>query len=256
GVPDTGSLATGASVDVIIRVTVPANVNPGDSDTAKATFTSSNDLTRSKVGKVTTTVPPPGVTVGPRAYFNPQPGDTVSANMQVTNTGGFPDTIDVVASSDLSWPVRLYQADGTTPLSDSNNDGIPDVGLVPGLQAVTIVVQNDVPVDALEDTTERVAVTGTSSLNTSVSGTGYLVVELIPPPNAQWPTLHNDKRRRGEAPSPHVPPMRELWRSGANTVDLWTGPVVSDNILYSTSLDGYLRARDPFTGDVSWEKAF
>lgn len=256
GIPDTGSLATGASVDVIIRVTVPADVLAGDSETARVEFTSSNDLTRSKVGQVTTTVPPPGVNVGPRAYFTPNPGDTVSAAMLVLNTGGFPDTIDVVATSDLGWAVRLYKADGTTPLSDSDADGIPDVGLVAGLQGVTIVVKNDVPADAPEDTTERVSVTGTSSLDESASGTAFLVVELIPPPNDEWPTFHNDKRRHGESPSPHLPPMKELWRSGSQTQHLWAGPVVADNILYSATLDGYLRARNPFTGDVIWEEAF
>ncbi len=254
GIPDTGSLDTNESVDVIIRVTVPADVLPGDSETASVRFTSSNDLTRSKVAEVTTTVPPPGVSVGPRAYFTPNPGDTVRAEMEVRNKGGFPDTIDVVAVSSLDWAVRLYEADGTTPLSDSDGDGIPDVGLVPGLQAVTIVVENDVPADTPEDTLQRVAVTGTSSLNESVNGTAYLVVELIPPPDQQWPTFHNNNRRHGESPSPHEPPISELWRSGSQTLSLWTGPVVADNILYGTSMDGYLRARDPFSGEVLWEK--
>jgi len=68
-IPDTGSLATGASVNVTVKVTVPATVSPGDSELSRVTFTSSNDHSRFKVEKLTTTVPAPGVSIGPRAYF-------------------------------------------------------------------------------------------------------------------------------------------------------------------------------------------
>src|SRR5207245_2645520 len=205
---------------------------------------------------LTTTVPPPGVSVGPRSYFTPHPGETVNATMSVRHTGGFADTIDVSAVSDQSWTVRLYKADGVTPLADTDHDGTPDVGLVPGLQSVSIVVSVVVPANALEDTVQRTAVTGTSSLNTSASGTGLIVIEIVAPPNVQWPTFHNNAKRAGLSPSTHVPPMNELWRTGGHQLHLWTAPVVADNIVYSTTLDGYLRAYDPFTGDVIWEQAF
>jgi len=255
GIPDTGSLATGESATVVIRVTVPANVSPGDVESSVVTFTSSNDVSRSKDALVKTTVPPPGVAIGPRAYFNPQPGDTVTATMNVRNTGGFDDTIDVTATSDKGWTVRLFQADGVTPLNDTDGDGIPDVGLVPGLQSVPIVVEVDVPADAPPDTLQRTAVTGTSSLDPSASGTGFVVIELIAPPNEDWPTFHNNKARHGQSPSPHEPPINRLWSSSPNLLHLWTGPVVADNILFSTTLDGYIRARDPFSGDVLWARA-
>ena len=139
-IPDTGPLNPGKNTTVIVEVTVPAAVNPGDADTAVVRFTSSNDLTRFKESKVTTTVPPPGVAVGPRGYFTPHPGATVNATMNVRNTGGFADTIDMTAVSDQSWTIHLYQADGHTPLADTDGDRIPDVGLVPGLQSASIVV--------------------------------------------------------------------------------------------------------------------
>ena len=256
GIPDTGSLASNASTDVVVRVAVPGSVNPGDADTSIVRFTSNNDATRFKTSALTTTVPPPGVSVGPRSYFTPHPGETVNATMSVRNTGGFADTIDVTAVSDQSWTVRLYKADGVTPLADTDHDGTPDVGLVPGLQSVSIVVSVVVPANALEDTVQRTAVTGTSSLNTSASGTGLIVIEIVAPPNVQWPTFHNNAKRAGLSPSTHVPPMNELWRTGGHQLHLWTAPVVADNIVYSTTLDGYLRAYDPFTGDVIWEQAF
>src|SRR6266571_3031116 len=255
GIPDTGALDPGKNTTVIVEVTVPAVVNPGDADTAVVRFTSSNDLTRYKESKLTTTVPPPGVAVGPRSYFTPVPPATVNASMTVRNTGGLGDTIDMTATSDQGWTVRLYKANGVDRLTDTDGDGIPDVGLVPGLQSVGIVVQVDVPAGTLNDTIQRTSVTGTSSINTTVSGTGVIVVELVPLADAQWPTFHNDKRRHGESPSTHTPPMKELWRTGAHQLAYWSGPVVADNVLYSTTLDGYIRAYDPFTGDVIWEQA-
>ncbi|HEX9341892.1 MAG TPA: PQQ-binding-like beta-propeller repeat protein [Thermoplasmata archaeon] len=256
GIPDTGPLNPGKNTTVIVEVTVPAAVNPGDADTAVVRFTSSNDLTRHKESQLTTTVPPPGVSVGPRGYFTPNPGATVNATMNVRNTGGFADTIDVTAVSDQSWTIHLYKADGVTPLADTDGDGIPDVGLVPGLRSASIVVSVNVPGDAPEDTVQRTAVKGTSSLNTSASGTGLVVIEIVAPPNEAWPTFHNNQKRAGLSPSTHAPPMKELWRTGGHQLQLWTGPVVADNIVYSTTLDGYLRAYDPFTGDVIWEQAF
>ncbi len=256
GIPDTGSLASNTSTDVVVRVAVPGAVNPGDADTSIVRFTSNNDATRFKTSAQTTTVPPPGVSVGPRGYFTPHPGDTVNATLSVRNTGGFADTIDVTAVSDQSWTLHLYKADGVTPLPDTDGDGTPDVGHVPGLQSVSIVVSIVVPANALEDTVQRTAVTGTSSLNTSASGTGLVVIEIVAPPSAQWPTFHNNIKRAGLSPSTHVPPMNELWRTGSHQLHLWTSPVVADNIVYSTTLDGFLRAYDPFTGDVIWEQAF
>src|SRR5205823_1935739 len=91
GIPDTGSLATGASADVVIKVTVPVTVSPGDTELSKATFTSSNDLSRFKAEKLTTTVPLPGVSIEQRAYFPLQPGDTAAAPMDVRNKGGPPE---------------------------------------------------------------------------------------------------------------------------------------------------------------------
>jgi outer membrane protein assembly factor BamB len=257
GIPDTGLLASGGSAGVVVRVTVPGTdtVRPGDAETTLVAFTSSTNPLKSKTSHLTTIVPAPGVAIGPRAYFTPKPGDTVGASMNVSNKGGFDDTIDVIGSSSMGWTVRLYQADGVTPLADTDGDGIPDVGLVPGLSAAAIAFEVDVPAGVPQDTLQVAAIIGTSSLNTNVSGTGFAVIELVAPPDDVWPTFHNNNKRAGVSPSPHDPPMTEHWRSSANTQHLWTGPVVDNGILYSTTLDGYIRARDPWSGDVIWERA-
>lgn len=253
-IPDTGSLATGESARVVATVTVPGTANPGDVEISFVTFTSSNDLSRSKTAKMTTTIPPPGVSVGPRAYFTPTPGDTVSATLSVANTGGFTDTIDITASSDLGWTIRLFEADGTTPLADTDGDSVPDVGAVPGLQSVDIVVEIDVPAGTPEDTVQRASITGTSSLDPLASGSNNVVIEITLPPDVDWPTFHNNLKRQGQSPSPHDPPMTEHWRTGPNTQSIWTGPVVENGVLFSTALDGSIRARNPFSGEVLWER--
>src|SRR5205823_2687036 len=88
----------------VIKVTVPATVNAGDTELSRVTFTSSNDVSRFKVEKLTTTVPLPGVSIGPRAYFPLQPGDTAAAPMDVRNKGGLPDTIELAPTSSTEWP--------------------------------------------------------------------------------------------------------------------------------------------------------
>src|SRR5207247_7004257 len=144
---------------------------------------------------------------------------------------------------------------GPATVTRRQRPGSHAAGLGQGPWTLAIAGQADVPAGTLNDTIQRTSVTGTSSIDTTVSGTGVIVVELVPPADAQWPTFHNDKRRHGESPSTHVPPMKELWRTAGHQLALWTGPVVADNIVYSTTLDGYIRAYDPFTGDVIWEQA-
>src|SRR5439155_225169 len=141
GVPDTGTMATGGKVDVVVTVTVPGNVNPGDSERSLLTFSSSNDVTKSKTARAITTVPPPGVSIGPRAYLPLQPGDVAQVPMTARNTGGFPDTVELAASSHDGWTVTLLDAATLAPPQDSDGDGLVDTGVIPGLTARGIVAE-------------------------------------------------------------------------------------------------------------------
>ena len=72
------------------------------------------------------------------------------------------------------------------------------------------------------------------------------------PPSVEWPTFHNNVPRQGKSPSNFQPPIDLVWKDGPFLLQLWNGPVLSDGILFSAPLDGTLRARDPFTGEILW----
>jgi hypothetical protein len=58
-----------------------------------------------------------------------QAGDTVVFPFTVVNTGELgPDAFDVALSSGSGWPLSVTRADGVTPLSDTNGNGVPDTG--------------------------------------------------------------------------------------------------------------------------------
>jgi len=252
GVPDTGSLPTEGRATIIVRVRVPLTVSGGDRETAVVTFTSSNDLAINKTARVTSYVPPPGVDITPRAYFPVNPGDAVTATMEVHSTGAFPDTIDITAWSDHGWLTGMFQADGVTPLDDTDLDGTPDTGEIPGLGYATIVAQLQVPSDVEMGTVDRTYVVGVSSLNTSANDTNVVVLEYAFPPDAEWPTFHNNNEHKGVSPALFQPPVDPIWTDGPYYANVLTGPVMKDGIVYSTTLDGFIRANDAWTGDLLW----
>ena len=255
GMPDTGALNTWQSADVIARVTVPAGALAGDSAEAMITFTSSTDPTVFKTAVVTTTVPPPGVEIGPSVYMPASAGDVLLGFLNVKNTGGFPDTMDITSSDSAGWNYSLVQSDGVTPLTDTDGDGINDTGELPGLGSVLIGVVVEVPIGAPEGSVERIIVWAVSSLNQSQVDSAAVIAEIAPPPNVEWPTYHNNDARTGVSPSQFSPPLVTQWaQNGTGTGAELDGPVMADGILFSTSEDGYIRARDPYTGEVLWER--
>src|SRR6266480_5727050 len=191
---------------VVIKVTVPVTVSPGDTELSKVTFTTSNDLSRFKVEKLTTTVPLPGVSIGPRAYFPLQPGDTAAAPMDVRNKGGLPDTIELAPTSGHGWTVTIYQADGVTPLTDTDGDGLVDTGQLPGLTTLSVVVSIQVPADAPLDMVDRTDVVASSAVDPNQTATSSVVIELAAPPSKEWPQFHHDRERGGVNPEPFQGP--------------------------------------------------
>ena len=255
GMPDTGALNTWQSAHAIARVTVPAGALGGDSDKASITFTSSADPTVSKTAVLVTTVPPPGVRVGPSVYEPASAGDVITAFLNVKNTGGFPDTMDITSSGSTGWNYTLVQSDGVTLLADTDHDGIPDTGELPGLGSVLVGVVVRVPSGAPEGSLERITLWAVSSLDTLQADSATAVVEIAPPPNAEWPTYHNNDARTGVSLSQFSPPIVMQWaQNGTGLGARLSGPVMADGIVFSDSDDGYIRARDPYTGDVLWER--
>ena len=85
----------------------------------------------------------------------------------VRNTGEFgADTFDLTVSS--TWPTTLYQADGSTPLADTDADGTPDTGPFAQGDSTTIVVKIAPPAGAATGDSNAAQVTATPSNNPAI----------------------------------------------------------------------------------------
>ncbi len=91
--------------------------------------------------------PPPSarVRVWPRHYGAFSSGETVSHHITIHNTGEFGADIYNAKEIISSWPVALYLADGTTPLTDTNADGRIDTGFVMQGDSVDVIAKISVP---------------------------------------------------------------------------------------------------------------
>ena len=254
GVVDTGPIASGATMAMILRVSVDPAAVGGDQDTVTLTANSVVDSFAIDTAIITTLVPSPGVSIPTGPYEAITPDMTVVEDMTIHNDGGMTDVLNLAASSMNGWEVTLLAADGVTPLTDTNGDGLVDVGSVAGLTAVNFAVQIVVPAGIPRNTIDVTTVTGSSAADPTATADGSIVLEYYGPGPSDWPTFHNSEMRRGASPNVFEPPLTALWTAGPYTQSLWTSPVYADGMLASTTLDGYIRARDPFTGSVVWSR--
>jgi hypothetical protein len=110
-------------------------------------------------------------------------GGTIDFEVPIVNTGELgSDTYDLFVSS--PWPVGLYAADGTTPLTDTDLDGTVDTGSVFQGSSTTIVVKVTAPGTANVGDDNSAAITIRSSLDTGKSKTVSLQT-AVPAPFTQ-----------------------------------------------------------------------
>src|SRR2546430_11898926 len=126
------------------------------------------------------------LTIWPGVTLKYGPGAT--STMSIRNSGGQPDTLNVAATSQSGWTVALLDSNGA-PLTDTNADGFPDVGLVQGLQTATFVVQVTVPAGATPGTLDLTVVVGSSSIDANSTSTSNVVLEYYGPGPSDWPTF-------------------------------------------------------------------
>lgn len=113
----------------------------------------------------------------------------------------------------------------------------------------------------LENTTYCFAVQSTDDPgNTALddNGTVYYWFETPPkppiaPPNEEWPTFQNSESRRGISPSTFSPPLEMQWVAGQFGGAWNSAPVMAGGMLFTATMDGYMRALDPETGNVIWQ---
>ncbi|MHB0870411.1 MAG: hypothetical protein ACYC5J_13315 [Chloroflexota bacterium] len=202
GIPDTGRVNSGQSRSIVLKVTVPGGATTGLQDVTTVTASSGRNPTPANSASATDTttvlatptptptipgvtpppthtptptptgtpVPPSGTTdISPDQAQVALPGATASYTHTVTHLGSSFDVKNVTATSSQGWQIGLFEADGTTPLTDHNSDGIPDTGRIDSGQSKSIVVKVTVPSGAAAALQEVTTVTANSGRNPAPS---------------------------------------------------------------------------------------
>ncbi len=180
------------------------------------------------------------VSITSQTITNPVPqGATVSFTNVVTNLGNGDDTFNITFGSS-TFPAGttfvLYQADGVTPLLDSNNDSIPDTGPRGPTATYSVVVKAILPGSAT-GTNFTVQVIATSTFDKSVSAIGLDVLGSVV---ANTVDLTNDSTgpgAPGAGAGPEASPVTTLTASPTNAVTVRFTNYVSNSSAVADSYD-------------------
>jgi trimeric autotransporter adhesin len=108
-------------------------------------------------------------------------GSTVNFNNVVRNNGNTPDSFDITivpGTYPAGTTYQLYQADGVTPLLDTNGNGIPDTGVIASGATYTVVMRITLPT-ASSGGPYSVAKTATSKLDPTKTATVNDVLTVV-----------------------------------------------------------------------------
>jgi PKD repeat protein len=162
--PSVGPLAAGASTNLVVTVTIPAEALFGETDTANVTVASQGEPAVSASATLTTTSNNVyGVIVTPSADRKyGEPGTTVIYALQVTNIGNTVDTL-CFGSEGNSWNVHLPT---------------PCITLA-ATSATEVSVLIDIPSSAAIGDTDTVTVIATSESDPTRSDSAVLTTEAL-----------------------------------------------------------------------------
>lgn len=126
-------------------------------------------------------LPVAGLLIVPDTLDSVPAGQTIRYPLEVLNFGDDPDVPDITfTSSEPDWGHRLVAKDGVSDLPDTDGDGIPDVGTVPGLiggvpGVDTLYLDVTPPVSAPPGISDTTIVYATSSIDNSVYDSATVV---------------------------------------------------------------------------------
>ncbi|WP_374086962.1 beta strand repeat-containing protein [Methylomicrobium lacus] len=145
------------------------------------------------------------------------PGAVVSFNNIIWNTGTSSDTFNittgsVTATASTAFPVgttfQLFKSDGSTPLTSSDADGIPDTGPVAAGAYYTVVLKATLPANACNPTCPTgpftVSKTATSQGNPSKSNTVFDQLTAIAQPSVDLTNADAKGAGAGSVASPAI----------------------------------------------------
>ncbi|MDQ3264414.1 MAG: Ig-like domain repeat protein [Myxococcota bacterium] len=187
GIPDTGTLAAGATRKVIVQLRVPAG-RTNSSDRLRTTATSTR---RSDVfGTVVDTTAIGGVTVFPNLTASGTPGLTVLVGPhRVQNNLTAADDYDLRVVSASGWKVSLYADAAGAPAAllgtDTNGDGTwdgvaPTTGTLAGGAQRAYWLRATIAAGATVGSTHLVTLRATSRTNPTTWGEAFDVLTVAP----------------------------------------------------------------------------
>jgi len=145
------------------------------------------------------------------------PGAVVSFNNIIWNTGTSSDTFNittgsVTATGSTAFPTgttfQLFKSDGSTPLTSSDADGIPDTGPVAAGAYYTVVLKATLPANACNPTCPTgpftVSKTATSQGNPSKSNTVFDQLTAIAQPSVDLTNAGGLGAGTGSVASPAI----------------------------------------------------
>jgi len=134
----------------MVNAGLPPGANPATANSAGVRYHDGNAI----VGPYTTNsaqytvTQAAGLTLAGASVASAVQGGTVSFANTLTNTGNGSDSFDLrFGASDFpaGTGVAFYQADGVTPMLDSNGNGVPDTGPVAAGATASVVVKLQLP---------------------------------------------------------------------------------------------------------------
>ncbi|MFT4173637.1 MAG: hypothetical protein QM639_13815 [Rhodocyclaceae bacterium] len=167
GTPDTGPVAAGANVTVVLKAFLPANASGAGPFTVQKTAVSVTDPT--KTSTVTDTLTAvvintvdltnnsagagaPGVGVGPEATAvvtnTVQPGSVTRFTLYVANSSSAGDSFDLQASTDSTFGTQALPAGWTVTFRNAAGATITNTGMVGSGQNVPVYADVTVPAGA------------------------------------------------------------------------------------------------------------
>ncbi|HET6350133.1 MAG TPA: hypothetical protein VFH88_13720 [Candidatus Krumholzibacteria bacterium] len=181
--PDVGSLAPGASIDIVVKLVIPGSQGAGGPFDAVIRATSANDGTKTNLttDRVTTVVAA-GVDIGNydgvngttnngSVNQNTNPGTTVDFALDAINNGGANDNFALSSSVPAGWSATFYvDANGNGVLDPAETTPVVSTGAVAGGAEVNLIARVTVPAGATPGV-NGVSFTATSSVNATQSDT-------------------------------------------------------------------------------------
>jgi archaellum component FlaG (FlaF/FlaG flagellin family) len=163
------------TVGIIVTVTPPDSAQGGEIDSLTVVGTSSVIPTENdSVHLITSIRERIAIILEPDQMAYTSPGMSVQYATRVINDGTRNDTIDLYYSHNQPWGVSLLDSSGSSPLTDHNGNGLPDV-LVSSMDTAYITVEVFPPVSALQGEEDTLVLTGRSSLDQSVTDNAVLI---------------------------------------------------------------------------------